>query len=153
MKILNVKKLLLTGLIAINAMVMASFVDAPPAPGDFAVIVNKDNPIASLSAGEAKLYFLRKLKNRWPGINKNIRPATRKAKCAERDAFYATILKMTETEVETYFAEREFQKAEKKPEKVGSDAEMVAYVEQELGAIGFVRATSVTAGVKVVLTF
>jgi len=115
--------------------------------------VNKDNPIAALSAGEAKLYFLRKLKNRWPGINKNIRPATRKTKCPERDAFYSQILKMSETEVDNYFSERQFQNAEKLPDKFNSDAEVVAFVEQEIGGIGFVSSGSAGSKVKVVLEF
>lgn len=131
--------------------------DVPLPAGDFVVIVNKDNPIAALSAGEAKLYFTRKLKSRWPGINKNIRPATRKNKCAERDAFYGIILKMGDSEVDNYFAERQFQNAEKPPEKFGSDAEVIEFVGQEVGGIGFINSKSATADakskVKVVLEF
>jgi len=93
------KKILVFGFLAIGAFVFSSSLEVPPA-GDFVVIVNKENPISALTAGEAKLYFTRKLKSRWPGINKNIRPATRKNKCPERDAFYGTILKMKDAEVE-----------------------------------------------------
>ena len=112
--------------------------------GGYAVVVNKDNPIASLSASEAKLYFTRKLKSRWPGINKTIRPVTRKSKCAERDEFYNAILKMGDSEVDKYFSEREFQNAEKQPEKLRSDAEVVSFAEGEVGAIGFVNSSKVS---------
>jgi ABC-type phosphate transport system substrate-binding protein len=149
------KKILILGLVAIAAL-LSSFT-APPAAGNYVVIVNKGNPIAALTLGQAKLYFTRKLKSRWPDINKSIRPITRKAACAERDAFYATVLKMTDTQVETYFAEREFQNAEKKPEKLGSDAEVISFIEQEAGGIGYIKASSATADVrarvKVVLEF
>lgn len=109
-----------------------------------------------MTASEAKLYFTRKLKSRWPTINKNIRPVTRKTKCAEKDDFYATILKMNETEVDKYFAEREFQNAEKQPEKVATDVDVVNYEGGEIGAIGFVnlsKAGDVKSKVKVVFEF
>ena len=146
------KKLIILSLLLVSSALFISFKMIPPVAG-FAVIVNKENPIASLSAGEVKLYFLRKLKNRWPGINKNIRPVTRKSKGAERDAFYSTILKMSDTEVDSYFAERQFQNAEKLPEKFGSDAEVIAFVEQEVGGIGFVSSKSVSGNDKVKVVF
>jgi ABC-type phosphate transport system substrate-binding protein len=152
MRTISIKLILISFVAA-----LMSFTKMAPAAGDYAVIVNKDNPIAALSAGEAKLYFLRKLKSRWPGINKNIRPVTRKSKGAERDAFYATILKMSESEVDNYFAERQFQNAEKLPDKVNSDNEVIAFVENEIGGIGFISSKSITPEVrqrvKIVLEF
>lgn len=140
----------------LSTIVFLSSFNSPP-PGDTVVIVNKENTISALSAGEAKLYYLRKLKSRWPGINKGIRPADRKSKCAEREAFYSTILKMTEAEVSAYFAERQFQNAERLPDKFASDAEIIEFVEQEIGAIGYINSKSLTpevkAKVKVVLEF
>jgi ABC-type phosphate transport system substrate-binding protein len=151
------KKILILSLLMLMAVALGSFTERPVAAGDFVIIVNSENPIAALSAGEAKLYFLRKLKNRWPGINKNIRPVSRKSKCGERDAFYSSILKMNDVEVDNYFAERQFQNAEKPPEKFANDAEVISYVEQEIGGIGFVSAKSLTpankAKVKAVLDF
>ncbi|MDX2304159.1 MAG: hypothetical protein NW226_15250 [Microscillaceae bacterium] len=43
----------------------------------FVVIVNNDNPVGQMNAGQAKLYYLRKVKKRWPVIEKNIRPVDR----------------------------------------------------------------------------
>lgn len=128
-----------------------------PVQDSIVVIVNNENPIASLTASEAKLFYLRKLKSRWPGINKNIRPVDRKTKCSERSTFYETILKMDDKAVESYFAERQFQNAERVPEKMNSDSEVIDYVSSEIGAIGYIKASSLTADakskVKVVLTF
>jgi hypothetical protein len=149
------KKLFILFCIISSALILSSF--NSPSVGDMAVIINKENTLTTLSAGEAKLYYLRKLKSRWPGINKGIRPADRKAKCAEREAFYSTILKMTDAEVNAYFAERQFQNAERLPDKFNSDAEIIDFVEQEAGSIGYVNAKSLTADVrarvKVVLEF
>ena len=59
---------------------------------DVAIIVNKENTVDKLSAGEVKLYWLRKIKKRWPDLNKNIKPVDRKAGNPEQDAFYSTIV-------------------------------------------------------------
>jgi ABC-type phosphate transport system substrate-binding protein len=149
------KKLLVLFCILSITVMLSSF--NSPFAGDMAVIVNKENTLTTLSPGEAKLYYLRKLKSRWPGINKGIRPADRKSKCVEREAFYGTILKMSEAEVSAYFAERQFQNAERLPDKFSSDAEIIDFVEQEAGSIGYVNTKSLTAEararVNVVLEF
>ncbi len=121
------------------------------------VIVHKDNPVAKLTASEVKLYYLRKIKKRWPGINKNIRPAGRKSKCVEQDAFYAQVLGMTIDEVEQYFATKQLQNAERPYDKFLSDADIIRFVEEEPGAIAYVNAQSLTEEakqkVKIVLTW
>jgi ABC-type phosphate transport system substrate-binding protein len=102
-----------------------------------------------------KLYYLRKIKKRWPQLNKNIRPADRKRKCAERDAFYENILGMDDNEVEQYFVNKQIQNAERPQDKFTSEAELIDFVEDEPGAIGYIKASSITpeirAKVKIVL--
>jgi ABC-type phosphate transport system substrate-binding protein len=143
--------------LAVCSIILSSFTSSPPAGNGIAIIVNKENPVSNLSASEVKLYYLRTLKGRWPSINKGIRPVTRKAKCPERDAFHDQIIKMSDTEVETYFALRQYENAERSPDKMGSDAETIEFVKQEIGAIGFISTKSLTADiqreVKVVLEF
>jgi hypothetical protein len=122
---------------------------------EIAIIVNKENTVDKLSAGEAKLYWLRKIKKRWPDINKNIKPADRKSKCAEQDVFYSAVLGMTANDVETYFTQKQYENAEKPQDKFSSDAAVIDFVAGEPGAIGFVNVNSLTAeakaSVKVVL--
>ena len=77
------KKLILFVPILLLAMIFQSFISGG---SDILVIVNKDNPISEISAGEAKLLWLRKVKKRWPEINKNIRPAGYKANNAAQTA-------------------------------------------------------------------
>jgi hypothetical protein len=60
---------------------------------------------------------------------------------------------MKDMEVGAYFAERQFQNAEKAPDKLNSDAEVVDFVSKEVGGIGFVSAGAVSGNVKVVLEF
>ena len=126
------------------------------ASGEITIIVNKDNPIGNMDAGQVKLYWLRKVKKRWPEINKNIKPADRKFKCSERELFYGKVLNMSADEVETYFVTKQYQNAEMPQTKFVGDNEIIDFVASEPGAIGFVNASSISASakekVKVVLT-
>jgi len=140
------------------SVLLTSFNRETTAAGEsMTVIVNRDNPVANLAAGEVKLYYLRKIKKRWPEINKNIRPAGRKSKCVEQDAFYTQVLGMTADEVEQYFATKQLQNAERPYDKFLSDADIIRFVEEEPGAIAYVNARSLTEEakrkVKVVLTW
>lgn len=113
-----------------------------PAVVEIAIIVNKDNPLTTLTTGEVKLYFLRKIKKRWVETNKNIRPVDRKTKCVEQDIFYSKVLNMGADDVEKYFVSRQYQNAEKPQDKFASDKEIIGFVGEEVGAIGYVNSAS-----------
>lgn len=115
---------------------------------EIAIIVNKENTIEKLTTGEAKLYWLRKIKKRWPDLNKNIKPVDRKSANPEQEAFYAKVLGMSATDVETYFSQRQYEAAEKPQDKFNSDAQVIDFVAEEAGAIGFVNTASLTAEAK-----
>jgi ABC-type phosphate transport system substrate-binding protein len=135
---------ILCSIILVTCFFLSVNAGAPPAEA-FAVIVNQENPIKTLTTSEVKLYFLRKLKKRWTEINKNIRPVDRKAACPERDAFYSMVLDMTATDVEKYFTNKQLQNAERPPDKFSSDAEVINFVSTEAGAIGYVNLKSLSA--------
>ena len=87
---------------------------------EIVVVLNPNNPVTSMTAGEVKLMWLRKIKKRWPQLKKNIKPVDRSHSCTERDQFYNKILDMSADEVETYFIQKQYQNAEKPPEKFSS---------------------------------
>ena len=120
---------------------------SPPAE-KMVVIVNKNNPIGTLSNAEVKSYYLRKLKSRWPGSNKSIRPVDRKAKCREQEIFYAYILEMNTAEVEQYFTTRQLQNAERPTDKFQTEAEIIDFIATEPGAIGYVSAKAISPELK-----
>jgi len=132
-------------LISILFFTLSAF--APAAP-EIAIIVNKENTVEKLTAGEVKLYWLRKIKKRWPELNKNIKPVDRKTSNPEQDAFYAKVLGMSAADVETYFSQRQYESAEKPQDKLASDAAIIDFVAEEAGAIGFVNTASLTADAK-----
>ena|ERR1035437_8464739 len=118
-----------------------------------AVIISNDNPIAfkdnsSLSANEVKLYFLRKMKTRWPETNQNILPVDRIKTCPEQKMFYSKVLNMSAIEVDTYFIEKHYEKGEELPHKFISDKEIIEFVGDEIGAIGYVNVNSLSASAK-----
>ncbi|MCB0489019.1 MAG: hypothetical protein R2820_15700 [Cyclobacteriaceae bacterium] len=137
------KKLLF--IIPLLAVVLAAF---RPAGTEIAVIINKENVVDKLTEGEVKLYWLRKIKKRWPDINKNIKPADRKSKCEEQDSFYEKVLGMSSSDVETYFTQKQYENAEKPQDKFASDSAIIDFVAQEVGAIGFVNVSSLSADAK-----
>lgn len=127
-----------------------------PTGSPIVVIVNIDNPVSSLSMGEVKLYWMRKIKTRWPDINKNIKPVDRKSDCPEQQTFYADVLHMGADDVETYFVTRQYQDSQRPQDKFSSDYEIINFVGSEMGAIGYVNINSLSPDartkVKVVLT-
>jgi hypothetical protein len=131
-------------LIPVLFIVLTAF--APSA--EIAIIVNKENTVEKLTVGEVKLYWLRKIKKRWPELNKNIKPVDRKTTNPEQDAFYAKVLGMSAADVDTYFSQRQYEAAEKPQDKFATDAAVIDFVSEEAGAIGFVNTASLSAEAK-----
>jgi ABC-type phosphate transport system substrate-binding protein len=120
---------------------------------DFVVIVNAANPVTTLSASQVKLTYLRKINKRWKELNKNILPIDRKNDIEIRKLFLKDVLQMSPDELSRYYTEREYQNAEAPPVKLSSDAEVIAYVESNIGAIGYVNKASVQNNNKVKIVF
>ena len=127
--------------------------DVEPVRGAMVVIVNKDNPISTLDAVQVKLYYLRKVKSRWPSINKNIKPIERKGSPEVKQSFLSKVIKMSAEDVDRYFIEKQYQKATPVPAKAGSDSEVVNYVKNNIGGIGYISKSAVTSDVKVIYSF
>lgn len=150
------KKIFILSILYLTATMFMSFDTRPRAVAEpIVIITNIDNPLKELTASEVKLYYLRKIKKRWPEINKNIRPVDRKKKCPERDSFYS-LLGMDDNQVEQYFMNKQLQNAERPPDKFSTEAEVINFIADEIGAIGYIKASSVTpevlAKVKIVFT-
>lgn len=137
------KKLII--LLPLLVIALTSFAPATP---EISVIVNKENTLSKLSAGEVKLYWLRKIKKRWPDMNKNIKPVDRKTSCSEQETFYTKVLGMSASDVETYFTQKQYESAEKPQDKFASDNAIIDFVAEEAGAIGFVNTASLSADAK-----
>jgi hypothetical protein len=115
---------------------------------EYVMIVNSNNTIGEMSKDECKLYYLKKVKKRWPGINKNIKPSKLKITNATQKFFYYNVLLMTEQDVEYYFSQKQYSSAELPPAAFDSESEIVQYVSNEIGAIGFVKESSIGSDMK-----
>ena len=123
------------------------------AQAQIVVIVNNDNSTENMSAGKVKLYYLRKIKKRWPSNNASIKPVNLKGGSAKTS--FLGLLKMADSEMAQYFKQRQFANAEAPPVNVASESEMIKYVSENAGAIGYVSKATYDANsskVKAVLT-
>ena len=120
--------------------------------GELVIIVNTANPVDALTASEAKQYFL-KNKARWP-FGKKVRPSDYQDEKGMRDVFLSNVLAMNALEVERYWIEQQYARAEKPPVMLDDDTAVVRFVNKFEGAIGFVDrgAMGSSSGVKEVLT-
>lgn len=122
---------------------------------DVAIIVNNNNPVEKLSVTEVRLFWMKRGTQKvWPGLKTNVLPVDRKGSSPEKTLFYKIVVKLTEAEVDSYFAAKQYQSNEAPPVKLNSDKEVLQYVTDNKGAIGFVKASSLTSewisGVKVI---
>jgi ABC-type phosphate transport system substrate-binding protein len=125
-------------------------------PESIAVIVNIENPVTDLTIGEVRSHWMQRPKKRWGTLNKLIKPVDLKDKCDAKKMFYGSLIKMPVEAVESYFSTRQYQSGENPPIKMKNDAEVIEFVANEVGAIGYVLASSLSSKelskVKVVLS-
>lgn len=120
-------------------------VSKSPAALELAIIVHKDNPIEKLSITEVRLYWMKRgTQKSWPGLKTTVLPVDRKGNIAEKSLFYKLVVKLSEAEVDSYFAAKQYQNSESPPVKLNSDKEVIQYVAENKGAIGFVKTASLT---------
>ncbi len=110
----------------------------------FVVIINPKNPVKSMTKSEVKLTYLRKINKRWPGINKNIVPVDRKDMPDFKRNFLSDLINMSAQDMSRYFTERQYMNAEMPPITFGTDEEIVDYVANNIGAIGYISIGSLT---------
>ena len=149
------KNKLIVAILCSVASVLMSFTSPTPANSlEIAIILNDSNPVDKLNGELVKNYWLRRFVKRWKETNTGILPVDRKNKCIERDTFYKHILGLPSDDVEAYLSARQYQNGDSPIQKFMTDQEIINYVSQQPGAIGYVNASSVgkDSGVKVILT-
>lgn len=105
---------------------------------DFVVIVNNSNGISSMKSVEVKLYYMRKIKQQWPEMGVAILPVGISSNQKSKEAFLTTVMKMSDSELDAYFKQRQFANAEALPATFATEEEVIDYVAKNKGAIGYV---------------
>ena len=128
---------------------------APPVKADaaqqpaVAIIVNRSNATDSLSVGELREYFLAE-RSHWPTKQK-VRVAMAAAGRPERQLVLRLVCNMPrEQDFQAYFLRAKFsEQTLEQPREFASTPDVLRFVSNVPGAIGFVRADEVDPSVKV----
>ena len=103
---------------------------------DFLVLVNADNPVTALTTNEISRLFLKKVTT-WDD-GQLVQPVDQPAESTARIAFTDVVLRRKPAAVRSYWQQRIFSGRDVPPPVCGSDAEVVRFVEDNRGAIGYV---------------
>lgn len=102
----------------------------------FLIVVNADNPVTTLTCDEVARYFLRKVST-W-GDGRAVAPVDQAPESEARLAFTRGILRRKPTAVRAYWQQRIFSGRELPPPVRNTDAEVLRFVAENPGAIGYV---------------
>jgi ABC-type phosphate transport system substrate-binding protein len=109
---------------------------APLLAADFKLVVNAANTVSSLTPDETAQYFLKK-KTTWSS-GQAVQPVDLTDDAAPRLAFSKAVLKKDVGAVKSFWQTQIFAGRAVPPPEKGSDAAVLAYVEANPGAIGYV---------------
>jgi len=125
---------------------LALLLPAVTAAADFVVVVNPSIPISKLSRTEASRLFLRSA-TQWPN-GEHVKPVDLRKGSSARASFTREIHGRSLGAIEQYWTQAVFSGRAVPPPEKRSDAEVVAYVRETPGAIGYVSVAASTDGVK-----
>lgn len=120
---------------------------APGAPAAYRLVVNPSNAAASLTRSEAARLFLKKVAA-WPD-GRPVAVVDQERGSAVRQAFSRDVHLKDAEAVAAYWQTLVFSGRDVPPPVAKSDAEVLAFVRQNPGGLGYVSATVDLDGVKV----
>lgn len=129
-----------------------------PASGQqgYQIIVHKDNPAESLPKSTIADMFLKK-QSSWESASSDapelpVFPVDQLPKSPVREDFSRGIHGRSASSIASWWMRQVFSGREAPPPEVGSDAEVVAFVRSNRGAIGYVAPGTSLNGVKVLVS-
>ncbi len=105
----------------------------------FKIIVNASNPHESMTEKNLSKLFLKKIK-KWPKFKLKVLPVDYQEESPIRQYFSKIILGRDVAFIKTYWEKQIFSGRAKPPQQFSSDPDMMEYVAQSPGAIGYVSA-------------
>jgi ABC-type phosphate transport system substrate-binding protein len=113
----------------------------------FKVIVNPDNPSASVSRDFLRDAFLKK-EGEWNG--ETLRPIDLSSKYVARDQFTKDVIRKSPSQLRTYWNQQVFSGKGVPPPEVDSVTDVVGYVLANPGAVGYLPADADPGRAKVI---
>ena len=114
----------------------------------YKIIVNNANGKSSIAKKELSQLFMKKTA-KW-GDGTAVLPVDQTEKSSARERFTQDVHGKSVAAVKSYWQQQIFSGRDVPPVEKSSDAQVVAFVKQNAGAIGYVGESADTAGVKVV---
>ena len=114
----------------------------------YRVVVNKDNPIDSITKQQLSHLLLKK-RTRWDHNNTSADPVDLDSSSPVRETFSKDVHGRSVSSIKNYWQRQIFSGRGVPPPEVTSDAAVVAYVSSRPGAIGYVSARAQLNDVKV----
>jgi ABC-type phosphate transport system substrate-binding protein len=128
------------------SLLAALLLPALAAAEGFVVVVHPQSPATSLSRKEVARLFLRQATT-WPG-GAQARPVDQPRTAPVREAFSQAILDRSAAQVDAYWTQAVFSGRAVPPPERRSDAEVLAYVRETPGSIGYVSPDAPLEGVR-----
>ena len=120
-------------------------------PPSFQVVVSNSNPASSIKRQDLAQLFLKK-KSRWTD-GKEVLPVDQTARSAVRGAFTKAVLKAEGmghlSDVESFWLQQVYSGRGNPPPIKASDADVLAFVQANPGAIGYVSTATLPGSLKV----
>jgi ABC-type phosphate transport system substrate-binding protein len=114
----------------------------------FKMIVNQSNKLTALTANEVSDFFLMK-KNKWSDNTKVI-PVDLGSHSDVRESFSKRVHKKSIGQVRAYWQQSVFSGKATPPREMKSDQDVIDFVKSNIGAIGYISASTSTEGVRVI---
>ena len=116
---------------------------------DYVVIVHAENPVAELQKKDVAKFFLKKVKE-WKEPKKTVEPVDLAADSPIRKRFSQEVLERTMSAIKAYWQKEIFSGRAVPPVEKTSDDDVLKFVSEHVGAIGYVsEATDLSAFPKV----
>ena len=112
----------------------------------YKVIVNKSNGITSISKSDLSDLFMKKETKFSSG--ERVVPVDQKGNSSVRKSFSSDVLNKSVAAIKSYWQQSVFQGKATPPVEKSSDQEVIAYVANNPGAIGYVSSGANTSSVK-----
>lgn len=123
--------------------------NAPAQQGaPFKVIVNSSNPVATMPKANLSNLFLKKV-SKWENGRKAL-PVDLSETSPVREAFSKRVHGKNTVAIKSYWQQKIFSGRDTPPPELDSDSAVLAYVQTNADAIGYVSAVAQTAKVKVI---
>ena len=136
MEVIKMKKILFISVILVSFF----FISLGAQEITFKIVVNSSNPVSSLTVKDVSNYFLKKV-TRWKNGQK-VLPVDLKDTSTVREIFSKDIHGRKVSSIKAYWQKQIFSGRNVPPAEKGTENEVLAFIDKNPGAIGYVSSST-----------